>query len=73
MAGGRDCLCLPVKRAAKEDAGQAPRPGPVGRAAEAVLHSTPLRLLVLAAYAGVFCLCAAGIPEVGLVATSPTA
>ena len=99
MAGGADCLCLPVKRDKKEASppsdpiqaapespttaetaaaaavavtvvacpGYSPnRPGPFGRAMGVVLHSTPLRLVVLAVAAGIFAFCAAGIPNVKL-------
>jgi predicted RND superfamily exporter protein len=71
LSGGKDCLVLPVKNVPTqlEDSG-APAAAAEKKengVAGFVLASTPLRILILVIYAGLFCFCASGIPEVGAV------
>lgn len=77
LAGGKDCLVLPVNSnpsqavadpttAEKQQASSSSSSDSGGGVAGAILGSVPLRVAVLVLYAGFFCFCAAGIPEVKL-------
>mmetsp|Transcript_10021 Transcript_10021/g.16011 ORF Transcript_10021/g.16011 Transcript_10021/m.16011 type:complete len:1253 (+) Transcript_10021:58-3816(+) len=66
LAGGRDCFVLPIKTQQPAEERSPSSISSAGGLARVVLSSLPLRMLVLAAYAGFFAFCASGISRVKL-------